>query len=192
MKQTEARWAQSVHDNFRFTFKLFREITHAKNLDFDKTLINTFMDTIAHADPKKGCVLIQFPPSLKSDQLHRVDNLLHLMNNTAYRWPIAVEFRDRSWHHTDVYNMLESHNAALVLQDIPKSATPMVLTASEMVYVRFHGPAGNYDGSYTKAFLQEYAGYVKEWMDDGRTVYVYFNNTKGDAFNNLITFRQFV
>ena len=53
------------------------------------------------------------------------------------------------------------------------------------MYVRFHGPTGNYRESYVDDFLYEYASYINEWIEEGKTVYVYFNNTMGDAFNNL-------
>ena len=53
------------------------------------------------------------------------------------------------------------------------------------IYIRLHGPTGNYRDSYSPEHLNEYAAYIKEWMKEGKEVYVYFNNTMGDAFNNL-------
>jgi len=43
----------------------------------------------------------------------------------------------------------------------------------------------NYRDSYREDFLSEYAGYINGWMDEGKTVFAYFNNTMGEAFNNL-------
>jgi uncharacterized protein YecE (DUF72 family) len=106
---------------------------------------------------------------------------------------MATEFRDKTWYHDDVYDLLNAYRTALVRHDIPKSATPFNdLVKSNTVYVRFHGPTGNYRGSYCDAFLTEYADYVKEWLQDGKTVYVYFNNTAGDAYNNLVRFNALV
>jgi len=73
----------------------------------------------------------------------------------------------------------------MVIQDMPKAPTPIELTSDELVYLRFHGPSGNYRGSYSESFLYEYATYIREWQQDGKTVYCYFNNTAGDALNNL-------
>ena len=63
---------------------------------------------------------------------------------------------------------------------------------ADFIYVRFHGPTGNYRGSYSDDVLSEYAGYIMDWVDEGKIVYVYFNNTAGDAFNNLQTLNNLV
>ena len=102
-----------------------------------------------------------------------------------YDWPVAVEFRNRSWYDESVYELLGNYNAAMVIQDMPASATPLILTSVDQVYLRFHGPDGRYKGSYTDGFLYEYALYIQEWRKEGKTVFAYFNNTAGDALNNL-------
>lgn len=192
MQATVARWASSVHENFKFTFKLFKEITHVKNLNFDTSLIERFMKTISFIGDKKGCLLVQFPPSLKNENIHQLDSLLKLikMSDPNTSWNIAVEFRNKGWYNEDVYDILRSNNSALVIHDIPASATPLTNTSTDFIYVRFHGPTGNYRGSYTDAFLTEYAEYIKYWLTEGKKIYVYFNNTVGDAFSNLTTLNR--
>jgi uncharacterized protein YecE (DUF72 family) len=194
MRRTVEKWSASVNDEFKFTFKLFREVTHCKNMEFDPDHIQQFIEVINHIGDKRGCVLVQFPPSMLETNIHQLDKLLHTIKTAdpENRWKVAVEFRNKGWYNDDVYELLESHQAALVIQDIPKSATPTIHTSSDFFYVRFHGPTGNYRGSYTEAFLQEYAEYVKEWLAEGRTGYVYFNNTAGDAFRNAETFNKIV
>jgi uncharacterized protein YecE (DUF72 family) len=103
---------------------------------------------------------------------------------------MAVEFRHPSWYRDEVFELLNWYQAAMVLQDMPKSATPMEITADELVYLRFHGPSGNYKGSYSESFLSEYASYINEWQQEGKTVYVYFNNTAGAALENLQLLKQ--
>src|SRR5688500_18647723 len=49
---TIVRWADSVPENFRFTFKLIRDVTHCKDLNFEGGCIPQFMETIAHAGNK--------------------------------------------------------------------------------------------------------------------------------------------
>lgn len=193
MKSTVARWAASVPEDFRFTFKLFREITHVKNLNFEKTHVERFFEAISFVGHKKGCLLVQFPPGLQYDDA-RFANLLQAFRlaDPNEDWKIAVEFRNRTWYNEDVFELLESHRATLVVQDIPASATPLMPGQSSVIYVRFHGPTGNYRGSYADAFLYEYGEYVREWLTEGKTVYLYFNNTAGDAFNNLKSLNSFI
>jgi uncharacterized protein YecE (DUF72 family) len=108
------------------------------------------------------------------------------------RWRVGVEFRDAGWYNEEVLDLLRSVNASLVLQDIPKPVAPIVSTSDEFIYVRFHGPTGNYRGSYPGYFLKEYATYILEWLAEGKKVYVYFNNTAGDAFLNLRTLQEYL
>lgn len=194
MKRTVSRWCSTVNEPFKFTFKLFKEVTHIKNLNFDPVLLNQFFEAISPTGTKRGCLLVQFPPSLNSQNIYGLDNLLQSVKVADHEnlWDLAVEFRHASWYNEDVYDLLESFNSSLVIQDIPKSRTPLINLPSDVVYVRFHGPTGNYGGSYTDDFLFEYAEYIKEWLREEKTVYVYFNNTRGNAFNNLVTLNSYV
>jgi uncharacterized protein YecE (DUF72 family) len=194
MQRTIEKWAACVGENFRFTFKLFKDITHCRGLRFQPADVDRFIRTITHVGSRCGCLLIQFPPSLKKEHLLELETLLGTVRDSDKdgHWQIAVEFRDASWYTEELYDLLHEYGATLVLQDIPKSATPFSAVRSNVVYARFHGPTGNYRGSYTTAFLGEFAEYIREWLQDGKTVYLYFNNTAGDAFNNLTTLNKLV
>ncbi|WP_083961531.1 DUF72 domain-containing protein [Salinimicrobium terrae] len=191
---TVARWATSVPENFRFTFKLWKEITHNKGLNFNKEDIVAFFNSINSVNEKKGCLLIQFPPSIGIEHAKQLEKLLSCIteSNPSHDWKFAVEFRNNSWYHEETYELLDFHKATIVIHDIPKSATPFLDHNSDFLYFRFHGPTGNYRESYSEDFLIEHATLVNEWIEEGKTVYVYFNNTMGDAFNNLKTLTRFV
>jgi uncharacterized protein YecE (DUF72 family) len=192
LKRTVENWVKMVPDDFRFTFKLWKEVTHNKNLEFKDEDVKNFFDVVSNAGKKRGCVLIQFPPSMGISNLRQFKLLLQCINSVDHGFQIAVEFRNSSWYDDDVYELLEANSATLVIHDIPKSRTPLSDFATEHIYLRFHGPTGNYRESYTESFLAEYATYVREWLDQEKDVYVYFNNTMGDAFENLRTLNRFV
>lgn len=181
--KTISRWADEVPTDFRFTFKLWKEITHQKNLVFNAEDVSLFMQVIDAVGDKKGCLLVQFPPSLQVSALPQLQELLTLLN--TFDWPVAVEFRHKSWYNDTVFSLLNSYGAAMVIQDMPKAPAPIECTSDQFVYLRFHGPSGNYKGSYADGFLYEYSLYKQEWQADGMNVYTYFNNTAGDALNNL-------
>ena len=191
---TIANWAALVPDDFRFTCKISKTLTHARGLAFSPKDVTDFIAVVDHVGAKKGCLLAQFPPSLKIDQLDRLDSLLETLaeaiENTS--WKLAIEFRDASWYEREVYEILEEYNATLVIQDIPKSATPLSHVWGDIIYLRFHGPEPRYRGDYSEAFLKQYAGYIKTWLAEGKTVYAYFNNTAGAAFANQQTLNQYV
>ena len=192
-RATVAKWGASVPDNFKFSFKLSKAITHVKGLVFDEAALEDFMDSIAQVGDKKGCLLIQFPPSLR---MNKLDKLQRLLSSIAWlneqQWQLSVEFRHSSWYEKEVTEILKEYQAITVLQDKPAAATPAEWEQSDTVYLRLHGPNGNYKGCYEPAFLQQQASNIKAWQKAGKKVYCYLNNTMGSALQNIQTLNGFL
>ncbi len=184
---TLIKWAETIPDTFRFTFKLSKIITHVKRLDFKYEDIELFIHRIDKIGNHKACILVQLPPALKTEELSQFQNLLISIKKATAdnKWKIAVEFRNKSWYNEDTYRLLKEHSISMVIHDLPDSATPFTESASDFIYVRFHGTERGYRGNYSYKFLSEYAQHIKLWMSTGKTVYVYFNNTLGNVVNNL-------
>ena len=194
MASTVKKWAADVPEEFKFTYKLWRDITHNKPLLFNPADVQRFMQVIDAAGDNKGSLLIQLPPGTTIADTAQLEKLLESIRdaNPAHGWDVAVEFRHPSWYKDRIYTMLDNYSAGMVIQDMPRSLTPMIDMPTDFVYVRFHGPNGGYRGSYTDDFLYEYAGYINDWLADGKRVYAYFNNTMGEAINNLMTLNKYV
>lgn len=194
MPRTVEKWADEVPDNFRFTFKLWREITHARELTYKVNDVGKFLDVINKVGKKKGSLLVQFPTSIKISYFTKVRRILDdlLEAGRLDDWYLAVEFRDNSWYNDAVYEMLEQYKAAIVVHDMPKSSTPLIDMEQHFVYLRFHGEKGDYQGGYSNEFLGEYAMYIQSRLDKGLPVFAYFNNTIGDAVHNAITLNEYV
>ncbi len=189
---TLEKWREIVPPHFRFTFKVPKAVTHAKGLQFSVEELEAFAETVAQVSNKRGCLLVQLPPSVKRDRQEELEGLLECLSSDAKGWNIAVEFRDSSWYNSAVYRVLQSYRAGMVEQDLPRSATPQVTVADQFAYLRFHGPEGTYRGSYDDLFLLGHAKRIAAWVKEGREVYVYFNNTMGDALGNLGTLNAMV
>jgi uncharacterized protein YecE (DUF72 family) len=103
MASTVSKWADSVHGNFQFTFKLSKAITHSKELLFDRNDVDYFMQTIGHAGNKKGCLLAQFPPGVKIEKINQLKELVTAIkeSDAIGEWKLAIEFRHRSWYHNN-------------------------------------------------------------------------------------------
>jgi uncharacterized protein YecE (DUF72 family) len=194
LPRTIFKWSKEVSADFRFTFKLWKEITHAKNLNFKDTDLEQFMSAIDQVGNKKGCLLIQFPASLKSNSADQLFRLLGLLDKVDPQrlWPVALEFRDASWYDSDILEEIESFKASIVIHDKKGIVTRPVDSPADVVYLRFHGPSGDYRGSYSDDFLAEYAEYIREWLEAKKNVFVYFNNTAGEALANLNTLNRYV
>jgi uncharacterized protein YecE (DUF72 family) len=191
---TIANWAESVPANFRFTFKVSKTITHAKGLQFTAKDVYDFINTVGNIGEKKGCLLAQFPPSLKIEKLDQLQRLLETLGEATHNsgWRLAIEFRDSSWYEREVHELLEEYDAAMVIQDMPKSATPLDRVRGDLIYLRFHGPEPRYRGDYSNEFLKQMAAYIKMWIREKKTVYAYFNNTVGAAVENLQSLNKYV
>ena len=182
---TLLNWNGQVGSDFDFTLKFTGDVTHSKKLKFDPERITQFM-LIAAALDKSGCILIQFPPSITSDYSENVEEILSQIQtiNTNSKWKIAVEFRNSSWYHDLTWEMLNTYNSALVYHDLAKSKPPILNLDSNFIYLRYHGPTGNYRDSYSNQFLENQAAHIQNWLQEGKKVYAYFNNTMGAAFEN--------
>ncbi|MDQ6826843.1 MAG: DUF72 domain-containing protein [Candidatus Eremiobacteraeota bacterium] len=168
-----ARWCDTVADNFIFTVKLSRLITHRKDLpprldDF----IHNYMDRIGCFDRSKlGQILCQFPPFLERDD-QRLEAFLDKLP-AEYRY--VVEFRHKSWNQEAVYQILRRRKMAFCIHDYPRAKTADVVTA-DFAYVRFHGYTSLYAGSYPKRTLQRWAKRLRAVGSRVNCTFIYFNN----------------
>lgn len=186
LPRTFLKWTNEVFPGFTFTIKFSKQVTHNKKLIYSDADIKKFMESASFINESKGCLLVQFPASITSDYSTEVFRIIENIRicDPHEEWRIAVEFRHTSWYFREIFELLNEFNAAMVIHDIPASKITEHLTASDFVYLRFHGPKGDYRDSYSPAFLSEQARQIKLWMKGGKDVYAYFNNTIGDAFEN--------
>ncbi len=194
MLSTFEKWTNEVSEKFQFTVKLWREITHVKELRFDPNNIDPFLKAADYIGNKKGCLLVQFPGSITAEYNDQVGQLLQRLQqaDTKNQWRKAIEFRSVTWYNNETYKLLERYDAELVLHDMPKSKNLDVNEAANFVYYRFHGPKGDYRGSYSNDFLEEQSEKIRRWLSAGKDVYAYFNNTMGNAYENAMSLKEMV
>ena len=192
MYSTGEKWVGDVGLDFRFTVKLWKKITHVKQLLFNARDIDFFLERIASFENRKGCLLVQFPGKITLDYFNKVEEILSFISHSAvaFGWQKVVEFRHPSWHTGEVFEMLDEYKASMVLHDNPKAKSEVLNKTVHVVYLRFHGPKGDYRGSYSLGFLKEKTELIKDWRKKGKEVYAYFNNTAGDAFINARTLQE--
>ncbi len=191
---TLLQWTREVPENFQFTIKMNREITHVAELAYDKAVLTNFMDTIAAVGMHKGCLLLQFPGKITVDYHAALTQLLedvHALDPSG-QWKKCIEFRHNSWYQQATIQMLNKYGISMVLHDMPGSINQQLRTTAPFAYVRFHGQQGDYRGSYPLAILEKHAVQISTWLKDGKDVYVYFNNTMGDAFANAQTLQSLI
>jgi uncharacterized protein YecE (DUF72 family) len=182
MGSTVRKWSESVPDDFRFTFKLWKEITHGKGFTPDLQSVDKFMTVIDQVGTKKGSLLIQLPPSVTIDKSGQLEKIFERVKDSG--WQTAIEFRHPSWYIPEVFEIADEYHLSVVMHDMPKSYNMEFNKKARFVYLRFHGKEGDYKGGYTDEELMQHATRVKEWLSQGKDVYV--------AITNVMTLNKMV
>lgn len=144
------RWATEVPEQFTFTLKAPRRITHEKRLVEAGPAVAEFLRRAAVLGEKLGVILFQLPPFLKKD-LARLTEFLAVL--PAGR-RAAFEFRNDSWQADDVYDTLRAHGAMLCVTDTEEGDTPFIAT-SDYGYVRLRRT--HYDDADLRGWVERIA-----------------------------------
>jgi uncharacterized protein YecE (DUF72 family) len=130
-------WYKRTPENFRFTAKFPKVITHDKRLrNTDEDQLDYFFKSISELKEKLLMLLIQLPPSIQIvEGLEALRNILpHLDRGFRY----AVEVRHRSWFQDLAYNFFANNRMCLVWSQLADIHTPPLVT-SDFLYLRFIG-----------------------------------------------------
>ena len=131
---TVEKWAAQAPPGFVYALKLGAFGSHRMKLKDASTWLPNHLDRAARLGPALGPTLVQLPPHWRRNT-DRLDEFLSVAPSSM-RW--AVEVRDPSWLHDDVFAVLERHGAALCIHDLLEHH-PWIRTTG-WAYVRFHGP----------------------------------------------------
>jgi uncharacterized protein YecE (DUF72 family) len=124
-----AGWAAQVPPDFRFVVKASRRVTHNSRLADADGSLEYFLRAVNPLGERLGPTLFQLPPTFKKDVARLSDFLARLPR----RWRGALEFRHASWFVDEVYELLKSHDVALVTVDedeVEGTGTPLIPTAT--------------------------------------------------------------
>lgn len=175
-----AGWCGCVPEQFTFSVKAPRRITHFKKLKNCKPELDEFFRRLETFGPRLGPVLFQLPPRWRCN-LRRLEMFLAGLPSGQR---IVFEFRDPSWHNDDVYALLANQSAAFCIYDSGGFTAPL-MDGEALVYVRLHGPGSEYTGSYRAPRLRNWVDRARAWNRRGKEVFVLFdNNESGYAVRN--------
>jgi uncharacterized protein YecE (DUF72 family) len=187
------KWAEQTPDDFRFSVKGPRFITHLKKLaDVDTPLANFFASGVLALGPKLGPVLWQLPPTLGFDARRMTDFLGRLPRSSAAAAKLAqahderlddraltvtdadrplrhaVEVRHPSFVTAEFVELLRAQQVALVVADTAQRFPFLDDVTADFVYVRLHGDEELYVSGYGDEALDRWANRVRDWSA-GRT-----------------------
>lgn len=115
-RDTVRNWKEETPDEFIFSAKFPRKITHIKMLKDCKEELQVFIEHMSLMGDKLGPMLIQLPPSFAPEKSGILKDFLA---GLPERCRFAVEVRNKKWLDEKFYNLLRDTKVALVLIDHP-------------------------------------------------------------------------
>lgn len=177
------RWRERVPEDFVFAIKASRYITHMKNLLEPEETLPNFFERISLFGEKGGPILFQLPPHWGVN----AERLMNFLPELPEGFRYAMELRNPTWLDEKVYAILREHEVAFCIYEIDFRQSP-ILTTTDFVYIRLHGPGRAYNDPYDLDVLGRWADRIKSWVGSGLDVYCYFDNThRGYAWENAQT-----
>jgi uncharacterized protein YecE (DUF72 family) len=183
------QWFAQTPDDFVFTLKGSRFITHMKRLkDIDTPLATFLASGILALGPKLGPMLWQLPPTMPYDPDLLGPFLAKLPTSTGQAAELArhhddrlkpdqviteadtdrllrhaLEVRHPSFADPGLITLLREHNVALVIADSAGKFPVLEDVTADFVYVRLHGEEELYVSGYDTASLDRWAERVRQW-----------------------------
>src|SRR4051812_34158894 len=196
------RWVGEVPKrDFVFAIKGGRFITHNLKLrNCDAAMGNFFASGVLALGKRTGPFLWQLPDTYRFDP-ERMDTFMRKLPRTSnaaeaiadqhdhrlrrgaltkaaanVRYRHAFEVRHPSYFCEEFYGLLRKHRCAFVIADSAGRWEMGAAVTANFIYVRLHGSTKLYTSRYSDAELGAWAGRIVQWLEEGRDVYVYFDN----------------
>ena len=130
-------WERNTPPGFTFAAKVPQRITHEARLSKMGEHMAEFAKALDPLGEKLGPLLVQLPAEFTRDEgtVGLLDRFLAAAPSVLR---LAVEFRDRSWHQPEIYELLRRHRAALAWtewRDLPR----ITEVTTDFLYLRWLG-----------------------------------------------------
>lgn len=175
--------AKKVPDDFRFSVKMNRIVTHTLRMKDASDKIAEFNDIIVNSlGEKLACTLFQLPPSYSFSE----ERLEDVLKNIPPHPHNVVEFRHISWWDKKVIAALKKNHLTFCSVSFPKLPEENV-HSGKVFYKRMHGVPDLFQSSYSQEQLAALANDIPVATE----AFIYFNNTTFDAaYNNAKTLKK--
>jgi uncharacterized protein YecE (DUF72 family) len=166
-------WNKRTPDNFRFTAKFPKIITHEKQFKSVEKDLELFYERMDPLKEKLLALLIQLPPSYKLKEGLEDFGSYNFFFEGDFRY--AVEVRHPSWFNDLAYNFFKNNNIAMVWSQMDRLQTPPVVT-SDFVYLRLIGDRRLAEDQFGKIQIdrteeiRNWAGKLKEIRENEKDV----------------------
>jgi uncharacterized protein YecE (DUF72 family) len=186
---TLQRWSDSVPEDFRFSLKLPRSITHKRKLIGFESEFTQFVDLSLNLRHNLGPILIQLPPTLDFDDNAAPAFIERVAAETRAKF--LIEPRHATWFSPAVDAILKQNGISRVAADPARAEVDAFPRANEDVaYFRLHGTPRIYYSQYDRAALDLWFARVRDAQSRTKDVWCIFDNTAlGFAWEDALTLK---
>lgn len=185
-RMTYERWAAATPEDFRFSVKVPKRITHEKRLRDCAEELRRFLEEIGGLGSKLGPLLVQLPPKLAWEE-SVAGGFFEILRGT-HGGCIVFEPRHPSWFGDEPTEQLVQFRIARVAAD-PSVVAAAALPGGDLTtcYFRWHGSPRVYYSTYVSAVLEALATQLIKSETSSRDVWCIFDNTAlGAAIENAM------
>lgn len=177
--ETVRKWKEKTPDDFLFTAKMPKIITHERMLSNVDIHLGYFIEAMEKLEGKLGMILVQFPHGFTyQDGSERLVRFLKMLPGNIH---FAIEFRHDSWFNEDTYSALSEHDVTLAWSEVPMTASSTARTTSS-AYVRLVGDRTIEEKDFGTVqrdrsdVIEKWASLLKERKDIIDHTFVFSNN----------------
>ena len=159
-------WARRTPEDFRFTAKFPKVITHDKKFKNVEKELSLFYGAMKPLKDKLLALLIQFPPYVKITEGLEALKQYDFFFDDSFRY--AVEVRHPSWFSDLAYNFFSNNNICMVWNQLDKIQSPPIVT-TDFVYLRLIGDRSIKEENFGK-IQKDREQEMTYWSNKFRTV----------------------
>lgn len=171
------RWVLSTPDEFVFSLKTPRQITHELRLARVSVLWEQFLENLKGFGDSLGAVLLQLPPNFTWAE---VDALKSFLQDHPTEIRCAVEFRHKSWYRPETAELLAEAGVCWAATDYLDLPTEIIRT-TDFLYIRWIGEHGRYGRKDHERVdltprLKMWLSRLEPHLNQVEFIFGYFNN----------------
>jgi uncharacterized protein YecE (DUF72 family) len=176
-------WSGKTRDEFRFSIKSPRQITHILKLGEGSADSAKRLDgTLELLGSKRGPVLFQLPPFLRQD-LKRLETFLKDTSGFAKK---VFEFRHESWLAESTFALLEKYGAGFCVAET-EDMKPVLRVIGDVAYFRLRSDL------YDRKGIRVWSARIVDLIKDAKEAYLYLRHDEtGENATLAIELRELV
>ncbi|MFT4119192.1 DUF72 domain-containing protein [Bradyrhizobium sp.] len=185
-RKTYERWARSTPENFLFSVKMPKAITHEARLQNCEAVLDHFLTEASGLGDKLGALLVQLPPTFGFDEGTAGRFFQDLRSQVSC--PIVLEPRHPNWFTANIDKWLADLRVSRAATD------PATVSGADIpggwdgfAYFRWHGSPRIYYSDYDGAALKHLSTEARRSAGRSVPTWCIFDNTAaGCALGNAL------